>query len=255
MEPVIRLRLLGPVSLRGSNGREMLSVRPKGLALLAYLAVGGTDRLHRRDTLLCLFWPELDQEHARHALRQVLHTLRRTIGRDALRCRGSEEVGIDPGRLHCDVTAFVRRLRRGEALRALKLYQGDLLAGFHLRGAAGFEHWLNRERERLRSMAAAAAWEVAQADEARGNTAAAAWHVRRAAELSPDDEEAVRRVMDFHARIGDRPGALRTYERFAIEMRSSWGVEPSAPTEALARRICAEAGEPVAAAEPAEWEG
>src|SRR2546427_4893642 len=51
-------------------------------------------RLHRRDTLLGLFWPELDQDHARAALRQALHGLRQGLGGDVLTSRGDEEVGI-----------------------------------------------------------------------------------------------------------------------------------------------------------------
>jgi len=38
--------------------------QPKRVALLAYLAAATPRRLHRRDSLLALFWPELDQEHA-----------------------------------------------------------------------------------------------------------------------------------------------------------------------------------------------
>jgi hypothetical protein len=62
------LRLLGSADLRDRDGRGALSVlaQPKRLALLAWLtrATG----FHRRDTIIGLFWPELDVEHARAAL-------------------------------------------------------------------------------------------------------------------------------------------------------------------------------------------
>src|SRR2546427_1189020 len=79
---MIEFRLLGPLHLTDAQGREVQSLltRPRRLALLAYLAAATPGRLHRRDSLLPLFWPELDQEHARAALRQALHVVRDALG-------------------------------------------------------------------------------------------------------------------------------------------------------------------------------
>ncbi len=79
--PVVEFRILGALNLLGAGGRELSSVlaQPKRVALLAYLAAATPRRLHRRDSLLALFWPELDQEHARAALRQALHGLRHAL--------------------------------------------------------------------------------------------------------------------------------------------------------------------------------
>src|SRR3989454_4389221 len=94
---VIELRLLGGLNLRRDDGRELDSAltQPKRVALLAYLALAAPHRFHRRDTLLGLFWPELDQDHARAALRQALHGLRQALGPVTLTGRGDEEVGLD----------------------------------------------------------------------------------------------------------------------------------------------------------------
>src|ERR671927_225158 len=92
---VVDFRVLGAVSLRGAGGRELRSVlaQPKRVALLAYLAAAHR-RFHRRDSLVALFWPELDQEHARAALRQALYSLRRPLGDGALESRGDDEIGL-----------------------------------------------------------------------------------------------------------------------------------------------------------------
>src|SRR2546427_8673502 len=73
---MIELRMLGRLSLTGADGREVRGLlgQPRRLALLAYLAAASPQGFHRRDTLLALFWPELDQEHARAALRQALRS-------------------------------------------------------------------------------------------------------------------------------------------------------------------------------------
>ena len=95
---MIELRTMGAVDLRGPRGNELRAVlqQPKRLALLCYLAIARPRGLHRRDTLLALFWPELDQEHARAALRRALYFLRQAIGPEVIPGRGDDGNGI-PG--------------------------------------------------------------------------------------------------------------------------------------------------------------
>ena len=71
---MIELRTLGTLDVRASDERDVrpLSTQPKRLALFAYLALTGSNRFHRRDSVVSLFWPDLDQAHARGALRQAL---------------------------------------------------------------------------------------------------------------------------------------------------------------------------------------
>src|SRR2546430_16180258 len=112
--------------------------RPRRLALLAYLAAATPRRLHRRDSLLPLFWPELDQEHARAALRQALHVVRDALGTDVIATRGDEEVGLDLELVSCDVVAFDRAVTAGQSREALELYRGNLLEGFFIPDAGDF---------------------------------------------------------------------------------------------------------------------
>src|SRR3989441_2645864 len=105
---MIELRMLGRLSLTGADGREVRTLlgQPRRFALLAYLAAATPLGFHRRDTLLALFWPELDQEHARTALRQALRVLRTALGSGVLVGRGDEDLGLDFDRVWCDVAAF-----------------------------------------------------------------------------------------------------------------------------------------------------
>ena len=99
--PPARLSILGTTDLRTSDGRAVQAgvMQPKRLVLLAYLALAPAPGYVRRDSLIALFWPELPAEQARHALRQSLHYLRTSLGRDVIRSRGDTEVAVDPGRL------------------------------------------------------------------------------------------------------------------------------------------------------------
>lgn len=56
---MFEFRTLGTIELRAADGRRLESVllHSKRVALLAYLCASNPLRLHRRDTLVALFWP------------------------------------------------------------------------------------------------------------------------------------------------------------------------------------------------------
>src|SRR5213592_3805410 len=213
--PLVELRILGGLNLLGAGGRELSSVlaQPKRVALLAYLAAATPRRLHRRDSLLALFWPELDQEHARAALRQALHGLRHALGDGVLVTRGDEDIGLDAERIRCDVVEFARAAEVGRLADALDLYRGDLLEGFFIRGAPEFEQWLEDERARLKAVALRSATQLAERTEGHGDLAEAAQWSRRALRIAPLDGRALGRLMKTLDRLGDRAGAIRSARR------------------------------------------
>jgi TolB-like protein/DNA-binding SARP family transcriptional activator/Flp pilus assembly protein TadD len=236
---MIHLRTLGALELRKPNGAELRSVlaQPKRVALLAYLAVASPQGFHRRDTLLALLWPDLDDEHARSALSQAIYYLRRSLGREVVLSRGNEEVALDPDRLWCDAAAFRQALATGAVPEALEIYRGDLLPGFFLSDALAWERWLEEERARLRSRAAEAAWALAESSGAEGSTVNAAQWGRRALALAPGDEGQFRRLLTLLDRVGDRAGALHAYEAFAERLARDYELEPSPETLALIAEV------------------
>lgn len=238
-QDVIRFRTLGALDLKADDGRRLLSViaQPKRVALLAYLAIGSSRGFKRRDALLGVFWPEVDQDRARHSLRQALYVLRRGLGGDVILSRGDEEVGIREDELWCDAVAFERAVDSGRAAEALEWYRGDLLPGFFISEAPEFERWLDAERRRLRRLASDAAWSLADRQvEADAGREAAAW-ARRAVELSPWDESSLCRLLELLDRIGDRAGAIRAYEAFADRLAEEFEAEPAPETQALIQRV------------------
>lgn len=233
---MIELQTLGSLDLRDSNGREMRPIlaQPKRLALLVYLTLANSRGFRRRDTVVGLFWPELNEEHARGALRQAVRFLRGLLGPDAVINRGDEEIGVNPAVLRCDATAFDLACKASDWTHALEVYRGDLLAGVFIADASPeFERWLEDERAGLRRQAAAAAWSLVEAAERAGDPATAAPWARRAVELSPDDEAGVRRLIRTLDRRGDRAGALSVYEAFRRRLVAGYGAVPSPETEAL----------------------
>lgn len=223
------LRLLGSTELIATDGRRLdaLVAQPKRLALLAYLAVDRPVRLHRRDSLLLLFWPDADELHARGALSQSLSFIRRTLP-DVVVSRGTEEVGIEPSLLTTDVDRFEAAADAGEHARALAFYLGDLLAGLHVSGCNDFDDWLSAERQRLRERAARSAKALARIAQESGDLSVAVVASRQALLLAPLDESAARRALTSLVLAGRPALALQEYDAFRHRLRTELGVDPSA---------------------------
>lgn len=251
---MIEFRLLGALHLTDAEGRDVKSLltRSRRLALLAYLAAATPRGFHRRDTLLALFWPELDQEHARAALRQALHVLRGALGAEVVVTRGDEEIGLNVDRLWCDVVAFDEAITAGRFGEALELYSGEMLGGFFIPGAAEFERWLDVERPRLRQAASRCAQALVEQCEAVDDLHAAAEWARQAVQLAPHEEGLLRQLVTLLDRLGDRGGAVAAYEEFAKRLGMDLEADPGAETKALLAAVRArETAAPVELARPA----
>ncbi|MGH7467194.1 MAG: AfsR/SARP family transcriptional regulator [Longimicrobiales bacterium] len=162
---MIELRTLGALELISAEGTPIRSVlaQSRRMALLCYLALTRPSGFQSRDTLYALFWPEHDTAQGRHALRQSLYVLRRELGANAIVSRGDGALGLATDHVLCDAWEFERAVDEELFEKALALYRGDSLAGFHVSDSVAFEHWLDAERTRLRERAAEATWTFSEA--------------------------------------------------------------------------------------------
>lgn len=234
---MFHLRSLGSLDLTRPDGSplEAILAQPKRALLLAYLSAATPRGYHRRDVLVALFWPELDTERARGALRKALHYLRASLG-DVVLTRG-DEVAIDDSVLDCDVTAFDTAIADGRLTDALALYRGEFLPGVFARNAPDVEPWMAVERSRLREAATHAAWKLAESSVA-SDGALAARYAALAASFTPDDEDALVRRMLLLDRVGSRAAARRAYDDFAAALTTTFdGAVPSEGTRALRERL------------------
>ena len=237
--PILELCLLGGVELRGAPAgvADQLLAQSKAVALLAFLVLSPGGRFQRRDRLVSLLWPELDQAHARAALRKALFVSRTALGPDVLVSRGDDELAIAPEKLRCDVVEFESACNLGRLARALELYRGDFMPGFFLSGCLEFERWVDDQRTLARERAAAASWALAVTfEEEKQLTHAGSW-ARRTVRHAWDDERVLRRAVTMLDRLGDRAGAVKLYEEFAARLRAELDIAPSAETVTLVNTI------------------
>ena len=139
---MVVVKLLGAASLSRSGtlvtGRACQGYR---LALLALLAAA-RGRPVTREKAIGLLWPESPSDRARHQLSDTLYILRTALGDDVIRAAGDDLI-LNSDLIATDVAEFRHLLDAGELQRAVELFAGPLLDGFHLSESVEFEHWLD----------------------------------------------------------------------------------------------------------------
>jgi DNA-binding SARP family transcriptional activator len=219
-----RLVTLGGLALLGDERPVAGSVgRGRNVALLALLArperPGPT-----REKLSALLWPESDPERARHSLDQALYTVRRALGPEAF-VAGATWLSLNPEVVSTDVAEFVRSLESDDPVRAVELYAGPFLEGFHLPGALEFERWSEGERDALHRRYVRALEALATEAEARGDPARAVAWCRRLASAEPLSSRVVLRLMRALDDAGERAGALQAARVHAALVLDELGAE------------------------------
>ena len=248
----LAVRLLGSyqVSLDGEPVTGFRSDKVR--ALLAFLCAEMA-RPHRRERVAGLLWPELPERSARSNLRHALTNLRTLLGeRDSASpflIATRQALQIDPeSDVRVDVLALAEQAGGdlADLEQAVDLYRGEFMEGFSLADSPEFEEWVLFQRERFLRLIMDALTRLSEGLEAQGDLERAQEYARRQVDMDPWREKAHRQVMRLLALSGQRAAALAQYESCRRVLAEGLGVEPSAETVALARRI--REGEPGAPA-------
>ena len=248
--PEIYLKMLGTFEAVLDGEPASGIETDKGRALLAYLALEN-GKLHRRESLAAMFWPESAPNRARQNLSQALYNLRQALHLQdsSILQVNMQEVVFQPDGLEVDALEFNRLMTicrqhhhvRIEVCpvclpvlsRAVGLYRGDFLAGLTLAGCESFESWqLEHSQDFQEQVRRGLSW-LAGGYELQGDLAQALSAARRWAALDSFDEAAVRQLMVLQTRLGNRAQALQTFERLQAQLNLELGIEPEAKTRAV----------------------
>ncbi len=234
LRSMIELRTLGRGAIR-RDGEELsgITAQKQRFALLAYLAV---ERRASRGRLLGLFWPDREEEKARHSLSQAIYALKRELGEECLQVEGDS---VELAGEACDVDATTLQ-EAAEAERwaaVIELYRGPFLDQFQLPGAPEFEKWQSATRVRLARLARGAFRHLVEEHVNQGDLAAALTTASRWATLEPLEDEAQHTCIALLARSGQRSTALKHYETYRSRLASELEVEPLEETRAMVERV------------------
>ncbi|HUS13879.1 MAG TPA: BTAD domain-containing putative transcriptional regulator, partial [Chloroflexia bacterium] len=247
------LHFLGPVRF-WHNGQPVDAPPAKATALLAYLAVTRTPQT--RDTILALLWPESGADAARKNLRNILWAIRKGLGDDVLQTAEERLRLLDAAAV--DVWVVESAATEGQAAGAdpaarfrhledaAAAYGGLLLDGMAFADAPDFDFWLTAARERLEQVHLRTLAALIEGYRAAGDWPAVTATAERALAHDNLQEPMHRALMEAHARVNERPEALRQYDTLRTTLDRELGVEPLPETEALRVAIVAGALQPMA---------
>ena len=247
---LLRLRFLGSFQVELDGSAVTGFSTNKARALLAFLATE-SDRVHRRQTLAGLLWPDYPERSARTSLRSALATIRQAIGdhqADPAFLRVSRQaIGLNcDSDVWVDVTALGHLLDEGHGSRlsiaqleeAVALYQGEFLEGLSLADSAAFDDWVSIKRVQIRARVMAALDRLVADCHDLGAQQKALRYAQQRVELDPWEEPARRELMRLLAITDHRASALAQYEDCRRLLADDLGVEPEPETTSLYQQIC-----------------
>lgn len=251
-EDALRIRTLG--AFRVWRGQEEIGGKAWGrekARQLFHLFLAHRGQLLPKPRIIDTLWPDLDLGAADGTFRVALNALNKVLEpeRKGGTPRFIQREGASYGLLigpdvWIDATEFERLLEEAQAMetlgenpielyrRALELSDGDFLADF-----PQYDAWCERERERLADRYKEGVVKLARLLYGQGDDDGAILWAQRLIERDTCAEEAYRIVMAAQYRQGDRPMALRTYDRCVIALDEELGVDPMPETQLLFDRI------------------
>jgi TolB-like protein/DNA-binding SARP family transcriptional activator/Flp pilus assembly protein TadD len=230
------LKQLGdPAVTRAGEVLSGRAVQGRRLALLSILA-SSIGRPVSRDKIVGLLWPESSTDRARPQLSDSVYILRTALGDDVIHSTG-DDLTLNENLISSDVADFERLLDSGEYERAVEIFSGELLEGFHLSDAAEFERWLDAERARLNQRYAAALEALALRAEKDGNFAAAVDWWRKLSARDPHSGRVALGLMRCLDAAGDRGAALKHARVHAALLQQEFEADPDSDVVALAEQL------------------
>ena len=249
----LSLCTLGPLQAT-LDGQPVTGLKSdKVRALLAYLAAE-VHRVHRREALAGLLWPDLPDRAARSNLRGALSNLRQAtddrtavppfllVTRETIQFNVDSDHWLDATVLREQIAAHTAHTETldppatASLAQAVDLYQGSFLEAFSV-DSAPFEEWVLFKRQEIARQVLEALYRLAEAHERRGDYASAGEYAERQLALEPWRERAHRQLMRALVLSGQRGAALAQYEACRQALREELGVEPAAETTGLYARI------------------
>jgi DNA-binding SARP family transcriptional activator len=220
---IIGLKLLGSPQAFKSGWHGLSAEQPCLLGI--YLAYHHT--WVNREDILKLFWQQ-ESDRTKANLRQLIYRTHKLFW--------AEHLETSPTHLRLiiktDIYLFKEALQQGDWPRAIRLYEDAFLLGLHSK-LAGFNNWLEQEREQL-----ADAWHKAVLNYS-WQLDSPAEHIEATVLLSQLlqrdslNEDAMQHYLYHLYLAGERTQALRKYLEFKDELNKELGASPLAATEQL----------------------
>jgi predicted ATPase/DNA-binding SARP family transcriptional activator len=249
MGPVWRVEMLGTFQAKSQDLTVSRFRTRRVAALLAFLSLH-RNRLHFRDEIGEMLWPESDLQVSRRNLRQALLSLRHALEPPPLPSGSVLQVAqsrlqLNPEVLTTDISEFedlidkARETKQPEKRfdylkQAISLYRGELLPGFD-------ELWVLNERLRMEDLYISSLSQLIEECERLGRTDEAIDFLRLALAKEPLTEAWHTGLMRQYLKSGRPTSALKQYAELETMLVEQLHCQPDHESKELAARAQREA--------------
>ncbi|MEM7336689.1 MAG: BTAD domain-containing putative transcriptional regulator [Chloroflexota bacterium] len=242
---MLQLSLLGSLTVQWAQRPLSKLTAQKVQALLIYLAVE-SNRVHQRDSLMALFWPDYPQKSAQQSLRQTLYLIKQALPSSEIDAPFilTERITVawnPDAPLSLDVLRFEQLFANdrfpNEWQQAVDLYSGHFLADFYLPDSEPFEEWVGNKRAFYQRHMHELLERITHHYLTIGQLNLAETAVRRQLELDNLQEGAHRQLIDILARNGRRQEALTHFQKLEQLLEAELGIDPEPDTVTLIEKI------------------
>lgn len=208
----------------------------KAELLLVFLAL--EKRPFGREYIANLLWEDRTQQQALSNLRTIITMLRKRLGdyldftRQTLSLDWSKQITIDVDQL--DKAASESLISDAHILES---FRGNFLQDVIVQDNNSFNLWIASRRDAYHQILTTVYLHHVERLQRAGEPAQARVYLDRMIALDPYNEAGCRLMMRLQAIEGQQAAALATYQRFATQIETAFGLEPENATQTLYHRI------------------
>jgi DNA-binding SARP family transcriptional activator len=247
---MLTVTMLGRLSFSLDQMLVRSDLGPNGRLLASYL-FAHPNRIHHRERLADLFWPDLDRDRARSALNTAIWRIRKLLSRSSVGCgercliavgddvlyEMSSSIRIDTHTLQTAAKHIISapEVKLSDAVAHELRFAADCYGGPFLDGEEG--EWILQERERLQCLYVRMLRHLMRDAVARGRFEDSLEYGRRILAIDVLRESVQRDVMFLLVLNGQRGDAIYTFRRLAQVLKAELGIGPMPETRGLAEDI------------------
>lgn len=228
MEKRYQLNVFGPPELVAPNGERIEFNTRRQTGILTYLTLETQGHPVRRDLLVELFWPDVDEVRGRHSFSQAISDLRSKLGKKAIVFRN--------GAITLTTRITTELDRTGASAPDLKTL-GEPLLGMEDLGGVSLSHWLDVARTSLNERLRSSRQGDLSAQRASGDMEALRANAERLYRADPLNDEAALALAEDLLLKGDETGASSTLRAHVARIKGACGGDPSPEISALLTRL------------------
>lgn len=201
----------------------------KAEALFYYLAV---EKKASRDSLVHLFWCDVDDQTAKKNLRNALYIIKKTLDSEVFKKGSRAVVELNEDVVQVDID-HVKEQRNWNAL----FEKGVFLEGFHVKDADPFEAWMFQMRDQLQDKMAEHLQQALDSSMQKKQFEEAKSLCFQLLKLDEFDEAIYRKLMEIYAAERRYNRCIEIYQQLSETLDQELGIEPDLETTQLFEKI------------------